>query len=459
MRVNPEDSGEEPGSKLIEGNGMLKGPGGVLTPYQIIQKRIYQRYIRGKMIFDGGILPPLTPVCFEITNDITQKESKVRAYNNVIENEYIRVEVGGPGIIRSIINKSTNREYLKKISSPVCIELWPETGGNCWTLGKLDKREKAEYKGSITVIENGPVRATIRIEHSWNNSIFITEVSLYSGQRWVELRMEIQWYEKEVLARLCIKPELNGKHQKIYGIPFGYEKATGDEKEVPAVTWAALGDDDIGIAVIDKDRPGHTFVEDGLRVSLVRCSTQPSFEPRSDSGVINTSFRLVPFDGKLQDAEIPLLADEFCHPSIAWQRISEVQLQQESTKESQDIIKSNQSGNQVKEEEQMNNNYPTLLHMEGQGISTSCFKAAENKDGYILRLYESKGRKSSAIIKLSKKLSNYIVYEGNLLEEENIELKVDNNCINIGFKPFEIKTIIFRSNGTIPEITVDEFCT
>ena len=56
-----------------------------------------------------------------------------------------------------------------------------------WMLGVTGAREAAQATGLPVVVENGPVRATIMLEHRWGQSSFKTFVSLYAGQDWVEV--------------------------------------------------------------------------------------------------------------------------------------------------------------------------------------------------------------------------------------------------------------------------------
>ncbi|NSW89266.1 MAG: alpha-mannosidase [Firmicutes bacterium] len=434
MMINRDDPGDEPNSMRVPKSGILKTLSGAFTPYQIIEERTYQRYVRGRIIFDAGNLPPFMPEQFnmakpgessQIGNGSINFKSFVKAEGTIIENEYLKVDTGGPGIIRSILKKTSGYEYLKSVSSAVRIELWPEPRGDCYSLGIDGHRYYAMPEGEITLLENGPVRATLRKEYRWGKSKFITDISLYAGHEWVELRLKIDWNEKETLARLCIEPNLNEVTYRKYGIPFGCETATGKEIEIPVVGWAAIGNEDIGMAIIDRDRPGHTFVEDMLRVSIVRCSTRP-FDPCSDSGEINACFRIVPYEGGFETSGIPAIADEFCHPALAWQACCK------NSKDSSYGMP-----------------FPPFW-LDGDGIITSSFKVSENKDGYILRLYESLGKISKTVINLSEKLYECKIYETNLLEEEEKKLNVKNNKVEVIFMPFEIKTLLFKTAMKIP---------
>ncbi|NLC68123.1 MAG: hypothetical protein GX754_04915 [Clostridiaceae bacterium] len=196
----------------------------------------------------------------------------------------------------------------------------------------------------------------------------------------------------------------------------------------------------MGIAIIDRDRPGHTFMEDMLRVSVVRCSTRP-FDPCSDSGEISTCFRIVPYEGSFETSGVPAIAGEFHHPPIAWQAGYKIDSHNTNNNSSNNSNNSSDNGQCF---------MPLML--EGNGIVTSSFKVAENRDGYILRLYESLGKITKATVYLGKEFSNCKVYETNLLEGERKKMLIKNDKVEIVFAPFEIKTILFKTEGKIPRV-------
>jgi alpha-mannosidase len=353
--------------------------------------------------------------------------SFVHAEGTVIENEELRIETGGPGIISSITTRKDGREWLK---SPVRIELWPETDYTgdygspmkAWFLGVTDEHHAAEPAGEPVVVENGPVRATIRVEHKWGASRFLTDVSLYAGQDYVELRTEIDWQEREVLARMCTEPVISGNATRRFGIPFGAETATGEEVELPAIGWADMDGEGGGVAVLNRDRPGHTFKDGCIRTSLVRCATG-DWDTCTDSGTICATLRILPHSGGWSEAGIPARAEEFAHPPIAWQS------------------------------EALSGDHSQLveaLQIRGEGVVLSCIKVAENRSGYILRLYESLGKEIDAGISFTGKLRDCIPCSSNLLEDELESVKMTDGCINLKFMPFEIKTVLLQTASTIP---------
>ncbi len=441
--------------------GALQDDEGNSTPYQIVDRRQYQRYVRGTMLFPCSALPPLGLKAYRLVhNQTTPSEmadrpaslggdpkpntscdsalagtacstSAVTAKGCTLENEYLCVQVGGPGIVRSIVSKADGREWLRGSPAPVRLELWPETDYRgdygtpmkAWMLGTTERREDAVCLGEPTVLEQGPVRATQRIMHRWANSVFRTDVSLYSGQEWVELRTEIDWHEKEVLARLCVEPALAAPLRRLYGIPFGHEEASGQELEVPAVGWAALQGSESLVALLNRDRPGHTFRDGALRVSLVRCATG-DFDPCTDSGVIRSTIRILPVPaGELR--RVVESADEFMYPPVAWQA------------ESLSPELATMPG--------------PLLRLEGSGIQTSSVKLAEDGRGVVVRLYEATGARAEATLHLGRSLAGCSACEANLLEDAIAPLRLEGDKVRLAFAPFQIRTLIFALPVSVPE--------
>lgn len=416
------------GSEENPDTGLLKDDAGNLTPYQIVDRRVRQRFVRGTMLFSASEVPAMGLKTYRYCENSVPETSGVHADGSVIENEHLRVEVGGPGIVRSIRTKRDGREWLRE---PVKIELWPETDYpgdyssdmKAWMLGITDNRESAEATQKPEATESGPVRATIRTEHRWGQSTFRTDVSLCTGQEWVDLRIEIDWHEKEVLARLYVEPELTGCLSRAYGIAFGAESATGEELEVPVVGWADVSGDGGGIALLNRDRPGHTFRDNALRVSLVRCATG-DYDPCTDSGTICATLRLLPHIGTWSDAGVPLRSDEFSHPFTAWQ--------------------SDPGGSESQ------NQVP--FQIDGDGILMACCKAAESGDSYVVRLYESLGKAAEAQMRLGPALSRCRVFESNITEEQLAPLEADGGSVKLSFRPFEVKTLLLNADQPIRDV-------
>lgn len=97
-----------------------------------------------------------------------------------LEHEFLIVEEDPTtGQIRRIFDKRTRREIL---SAPAGLQIIPEHRLNtAWTIKLLDESSTPELACPVEVVEQGPVRATIRVTTIWGDSTFVQNLSLNAG--------------------------------------------------------------------------------------------------------------------------------------------------------------------------------------------------------------------------------------------------------------------------------------
>ena len=80
-----------------------------------------------------------------------------------------------------------------------------------WSLDKADE---------VKLVENGPLRAVIRVKNHFQNSTFVRDITLYAGVARVDVRMQVEWHEKHILLKVVF-PVSAHSDQATYEIPFG----------------------------------------------------------------------------------------------------------------------------------------------------------------------------------------------------------------------------------------------
>ena len=84
----------------------------------------------------------------------------------------------------------------------------------------------------------------------------------------------------------------------------------------------------------------------------------------------------------------------------------------------------------------------SLLEITGKGVVIDSVKAAQDGEGWILRLYESLGQEER--VELSLFSSPESVQECDLLERRVADVEVGEGKVPLLFKPFEIKSLRVR---------------
>jgi alpha-mannosidase len=298
-----------------------------------------------------------------------------------------------------------------------------------WQLGVTDRCEEAMLAEGPHVVETGPVRATVRLVHTWGASRFETSVSLYAGEELVEIRVHADWQEKEVLLRLRVRPALATPRRICYGIPYGTEAASGEEKELPIVGWADASDCERGVALLTADRPGACFRGGCIRSSVVRCATG-DFDPRTDSGSIGVTYRLVPHTGSAASAGIPDMAAAFLHPAVAWQT--------------------------EPDDARGTPHEPPVAVAQGEGVVAGAFKVSEDGRGVVLRLVETRGAPASASLEIGSRFAVTAARVTDLLERPVQELSVVGRRVRVELGPYEIKTLLLHAPAPLRFLPADE---
>jgi alpha-mannosidase len=411
--------------------GFLETEASSFIPYQIVDTRTYQRYVRGTLLMCCTHVHPLGLQRFGLK--LSQLESNVEngtyaldVSETGLENMWIKVSLDEKGWITQIQTKEDGYTWLNQTVAPIRIELWVEddfpmeygTEMRAWQLGITNHYEIPTLSKPIQIIERGPVRTTLRTEHTWQHSTFKTDISLYANQPWVELRLEMDWHEKDVLARLYIEPSLEGEWFRHYGIPLGYERATGEEMELPAVGWVDVSTSERGIALLNKDRPGHSFQGNTIRSSIVRCATG-DWDPCTDKGTIQTTYRIIPHSQPFYEAQIPYHAQQFQQPLFGWQA--------EPT-----------GFNETHQD-------PFSITLDTPAIQLIALKLAEDGGGVIIRLVETSGKAVSSTLTFGEGWKTALWSLSTILEDTQDFNSLAHQTVSLSFTAFELKTIYIQS--------------
>ncbi len=204
--------------------------------------------------------------------------SGIRVGSNVIENYKYIVSINANGDISSIIDKTLgNKEILNK---PIRFEINKYKGAKEYAAWELTYKETKRYpwefaeKGVCTVVESGPVKATIKVIQKASKSTFTYYVTLVTGCPWVSVYNEIEWREfKRILHNgfsfTCKNPTAT------YDLGLGTITrgvATKKLYSVCAQKWADITNTDgsYGVSVFSDSKYGWIMKDDRtLRLTVI----------------------------------------------------------------------------------------------------------------------------------------------------------------------------------------------
>ncbi len=254
-----------------------------------------------------------------------------------------------------------------------------------WSHGTA-RYEGEERSGDLTgvaVVEDGPVRATVRSAWKLEQSTVVQEVSLYQGRPFVELRITAEWHESGRVMKVVV-PTTFSDPSSAAGAPYGFVERHCSGHEEVMVHWFDLSDGHRGLACTSDAAGGYDALGGRLRLTALRSprvadhgwgwgNDDPVAYPVTDQGLHRLRFRLTPHLGTWADAEVARMADEH-----------RVELPV--------VIDTWHRGHLGSE--------ASALEVEGDGVVVPVVKRAETGSGTVLRVWEISGRQGRAKVTL-----------------------------------------------------------
>ncbi|MEI6434777.1 MAG: glycoside hydrolase family 38 C-terminal domain-containing protein [Bacteroidota bacterium] len=236
-------------------------------------------------------VPSFGFACYDIqpAKEIAKYQSGLSASAGMLDNEFLKVTVNAAGDISSIIDKKLGKELL---SSPSRLEFqkehpayWP-----AWNMDWNDRQNPPiDFVGgpaTITLVEKGPVRATLCVERTARNSVFTQYITLVSGQEQLFVRNIVRWQSRGVSLKASF-PLTASNEKATYNLGLGtIERVTNHKKqyEVPSREWFDLTDKSgrFGITILEDSKFGSDKPNDNtLRLTLLFTPTANTFNDQA----------------------------------------------------------------------------------------------------------------------------------------------------------------------------------
>jgi len=230
----------------------------------------------------------------------------------VLDNGLLRVSVDARGLVTSLLDLVADRELLPPGEVGNVLQLHQDFP-RAWDAWDID----LSHRGSLvelTDLETMDVdpdddgTARLRVERRHRGSRFVQTLLLRPHERALDVRVDVDWHERDTLLRLSWPIDVHTDHAR-FETQFGHvvrathENTSWDAArfEVPAHRWVHVGEPGYGVAVANERTYGWSLVRaarpgggswTAVRASLVRGPQSP--DPHADEGAHTFGFRLVP---------------------------------------------------------------------------------------------------------------------------------------------------------------------
>lgn len=346
----------------------------------------------------------------------TAFDTDVSACKNYIENRFLRAEIDEEsGAVIKLTDKRSGKNFAgeKLGRAIICNDIKNDTWAHAVT--EFNDEIGSFGGGKCEVIENGPIRATIKSTVKYNNSVFIRYYSLYSESDSLFVKCRLDFDEEYKLMKLCFETALQ-EPSVTYSMPYGFIEKDANSQEEPSHAWTDIHDrNGVGLGIINDGKYSFCACGNDLRMMTARGCAY-----------------LDHFGQKYRDGEMQFLdkgEQEFCYEIVPHTKNINSYLFKRS-----ELLNTPLS---VQQETHHDGTLPEVfsaLNIDKDNIVVTAVKPAEDGDGIILRIVECAGERTKAKISF------------NAL---NTEFEPD-------FAPQEIKTVRIKADGKIKEELIIE---
>ncbi|KAF3904555.1 Alpha-mannosidase [Orbilia brochopaga] len=233
-----------------------------------------------------------------------------------MKNSRFNVKVEG-GLITSLYDTKVGRELIpagKKANQYVIMDDKP-LFWQAWDVEvyHLDQR-KALEPGKVSILENGPNRATILIEtqiseKSWIKSTLSIDaddssLTTADGLSLITVECDVEWHETMKFLKVEFPVDIKNteaSYECQYGIvrrPTHYNTSWDMAKfEVCCHKWADLSEHTYGVAILNDCKYGFAVSGNIMRLSLIRAPKAP--DAHADMGHHKIRYAIAPHEGPL----------------------------------------------------------------------------------------------------------------------------------------------------------------
>ncbi|TDF98752.1 alpha-mannosidase [Paenibacillus piri] len=337
---------------------------------------------------------------------------QLAADRNVLENDWYRLELEAhTGHIASLFDKQNGVEVFNgKAAVPVVID---EHHCDTWAHGIFEFRNEVAKFGDadIKLMEQGPLRARLRVVSRYNRSVLRQDFILYRDKPGIEVKVKLDWREEHKMLKLSF-PARIADPKAAYEIPYGHIERPVNGEEEPGQQWLSVTGvhadgslDSYGLTLVNDAKYSFDVKDNDMRMTVARGAIfADHYGDRDeecefmDQGIQQFGYALIPHEGDWRTGDATRKAMEFNVPPVS-------------------IIETYHKGALPQSSEG--------IRISASHVIAAAFKRSEDDDGYILRCYETNGR------------------------EEVVEIAIPmlGRTWNVPFGKYEIKTLFIPDDA------------
>jgi alpha-mannosidase len=312
------------------------------------------------------------------------------ADDTTIESDRFRLSIDpATGYIASLYDKQHDLEVLRGVGAkPLVLDDPSDT----WSHGvyRFDDQIGAFTATRVRLVEQGPVKATIRAESTYGASKLAQEFTIYQGLDLIEVRVTVDWREQFKALALSFPANLNF-YKATYEIPYGQIERPANGEEEPGQSWIDLSGEareagvPYGLSLLNDGKYSFSVHSRDMRMTVLRSPIYAHHHPALpqpgepytfiDQGIQRFTYVLLPHAG-------------------GWEQAGTVRRAAELNQRPPSVVETYHQGPLPQRD--------SFLAVDQENIVISAVKRAEDNDDMIIRAYETSKAATRATIRLPK---------------------------------------------------------
>ena len=334
----------------------------------------------------------------------------------VLENQNVRYVFSPDARLIEATDKLTGSSILKPGESGNVFSFYVDNplDYDAWDIDVYYPRQEARHPVPVRAhkILAGGLRSALEFELKISNSVIRQTVVLESEGTRLDFKTLVDWNESHKMLRTAFPVNIFADEAS-FDIQYGCIRRTMHENtsrdmaqfETVCQRYADISDDSHGVALLNDCKYGCKVKESVLDLALLRSPKEP--DPTADIGHHEFTYSLLPHEGSLIHSNVMREAALLNRPPRVFDgAAADIQ--------------------------------PPVA-IESDAVSLEVLKKAEKEDCLVIRLVETKGTESKAILSLRNAER---AVETDLLEwTDDAAHLATNGKIELTLKPFEIRTL------------------
>ncbi|MCE5257804.1 MAG: alpha-mannosidase [Chloroflexi bacterium] len=349
------------------------------------------------------------------------------ASTDCIETPFLKVQLGADGMFTSCYDKRAGREVLAEGQRANLLQAFEDKplGNDAWDIDifYLDKSWELNSLESARVVEAGPLRCCLELVRSWRSSRIVQRIYAYQHTARIDFCTEADWHEHHILLKTAFPVAVHAT-QATYEIQFGaIERPTHWNTswdyarfEVCGHRWSDLSEGDYGVSLLNDCKYGHDTKDNVLRLTLIKSATSP--DPDADQGKHVFTYALLPHQGDWRCGTVQEAA-LLNNPPVAIGVPAGCGTPGAALPPTK-----------------------SLAACSAEHVIIDTIKAAEDGDGFIVRLYEAYNQRGKVRLTFARPLK--AAWECNLLEENGAALPCEGDALDLTVMPYQVRSLRIR---------------